>query len=73
VTDAVIGEIAGAGAGEILAVDKDASGHDRPHAGQNLAQFLLAVAGDAGDTKNFARAHVDRNLVQRGVTEIVLR
>jgi hypothetical protein len=57
--DAIIGEMAGAGAGEILSPNKDASGHNRPHAGQDLANFLLAVAGDAGNAENFTSAYVD--------------
>ncbi len=45
--------------------DAHGSAVDRPHAGDRLRQFPLAVAGDAGDAENLALTHREGDLADR--------
>ena len=57
-----------------LAVDDDiAFGRREPLAGQRREQFVLAVAGDAGDAEDFAALDLERNVVQVHAVRIVGR
>src|SRR6202035_5547767 len=60
-------ELFGALAGEVLCPDFDVAGDDRPHSRQYLAEFLLAVAGNAGDAKDLAGSDFQRYVVQRDI------
>src|ERR1700733_836698 len=66
-------ELFGALAGEVLCPDFYSPRGDRPHSRQYLAEFLLAVTGNAGDAEDLAGSDVQRHLVQRDIAEIVMR
>ena len=72
VPDTKVRKFAGAGAAELFPANDDTAGGDGAHAGQHLAEFLLAVAGNAGDAENFACVNVQRHAVQRDIAKIVI-
>ena len=71
VRDAVADHAARAGVGHVVAADDDRARIDRPQAGDRLDELALAVAVDAGQGDDLARAHGQRGAADRGQAAVV--
>src|ERR671916_160626 len=60
-----------AGAGDVAAADAHVAGDRGAQAGDRLDQLGLAVAVDAGDADDLARADLQRQAAQRGQPAVV--
>ena len=58
-------------AGDDLAVDQDFAGAERAHAGERLEQLRLAVAGDARDAEDLARAQGEGDAIDANHAPVV--
>ena len=70
--DAVPDRVARVAAAQLAARDADAARGAPAQAGDRLGELALAVAGDAGDRQDLARAQLERHVVQRALSAIAV-